>query len=158
MLGGQDQKKSAKSTKTGLIGLKTSLTGPSGSLQKIPVTRTRQGQASRSSWSNMRRKELPSNRRKGQIKLRIQSHHQSIKNNRIIVQAKVITLLSHMHLVSRLLHCIAGILVMCHWIIFIILLYIQVVLHKDRLVIIWSKRTFIAVKSVRRTQNKIQNI
>ena len=113
----------------------------------------------------MRRKE-PSRRRRGsKLKSRIQSYRQSIKNNRILTLDKVIKLLCH--LISQLLHGIAGILVICLWIIvgctcshiiFVILLYIQVLLHKDRLVIIWSKKTLIAAKSVRRAQNKIQNI
>ena len=58
---------------------------------------------------------------------------------------------------GRLLLGIVGILVICFWIIvgctcshiiFIILLYIQVLLRKDRLAIIWSKGTLIAARSV----------
>ena len=65
----------------------------------------------------MRRKEPPKTRKDGQVKLRIQSHQQSIKSNRIIVQVKVILLMYHIHLMDRLLHNIASILVMYHWII-----------------------------------------
>ena len=41
MLGGQEQKKDIKSAKTGLTGLETGLTGPSGSSAKIPSNKSK---------------------------------------------------------------------------------------------------------------------
>ena len=118
----------------------------------------------------MRRKEPSRCRRDGQTKLRIQSHHQSIKSNRILVQAKVIMLLCQIHLRDRLFRGIIGILVICLWIIvgcicnhikFNILLCIQIMLHhKDRLfpAIIWSRKILITARGMRRAQSKIQGI
>jgi len=121
-------------------------------LERIPETRKKKkGRVLKNSWPNMRIKESSRSRGNDRTKSRIQIRHRP-KSNR--VWAKVI------HLMDRLLHGIAGILVICLWIIvgctcshiiFIILLYIQALLHKDRLAIIWSKRTLIAARSVRRT-------
>jgi len=98
----------------------------------------------------------------GQIKLRIRSHRWSIKSSRILVHIKVTMLLCHIHLMDQLLHSFGRILAtmrlwiivgcICSHIIFNILLFIQVVPYKDRLLlaIIWSKETLIAVRRVRR--------
>ena len=76
MLGGQDKEKGADSMSIGLTGSNsgptgpTDLTGAKTGLTSAPVNlgiplelRTRRGRASKSSWPNMRRRELPRNRR-----------------------------------------------------------------------------------------------
>ena len=163
MLGGHEQRKKDGSAQTSLTGLATGLTGHSESSRKIPETPKRKGRVSRNSWPSMRRKELLRNRRSDQIRLKIQIHHRSIMSNRLLMCNKIIMLLCHIYLVSRLLHDSGRILIITHlWIIvecicihtlFNILLYIQImVLLKDRLllVIIWSKANLNAVKMVRR--------
>src|SRR6185312_2853284 len=76
-LGGQEQKKGARSAQT---GLETGLTGRSGrsgknsrnNMEKIPETiRKNKGRVLKNSWPNMRRKESSRSRRDGQIRLRI---------------------------------------------------------------------------------------
>ena len=81
MLGGQDKEKGADSMSIGLTGsnigptdltgAKTGLTGAPVNLGIPPELRTRRGRASKSSWPNMRRRELPRNRRSHQARLRI---------------------------------------------------------------------------------------
>ena len=107
------------------------------SLEVPPRPRTRQGWASRSSWTI---KETLKSRRDGQTKLRIQRHRLGIKINWIL---KVIVLLCHIHLMYRLLYGFGHILVIirlwiiagciCSHITFNMLLYVQVVPHKDLL-------------------------
>ena len=110
---------------------------PLGVLEKIPeVPRRKEGRVSRNPWPNMRIKELIRSTRSNQIKLRIQNHHRIIMNNRLLIYNKVIMLLHHIYLVSRLLHGSGRILTITHlWIIvecicvhiiFNILLHIQV--------------------------------
>ena len=111
------------------------------SLEILPRPRTKQGRALKSLWPNMRRKEPPRSRRDGQTKLKIQSHRSSIKSNRIL---KIIMLLCHIHLTDRLLHGFGRILIVthlqiivgciCNYIIFNILLCIQVVPRKRPIV------------------------
>ena len=119
----------------------------------------------------MKRKELPRGRRSTQIKLRMQNHRQSLVSNWLLLCNKVITLLHHIYLVSRLLHDSVRILTITRlWIIvecicihtlFNILLHIQVmVLLKDWLLlaIIWSKANLRAAKMVRKIWSKIISI
>ena len=109
------------------------------------------------------RKELLRSSLGDRIKLRIQNHCQSIVSNRLLICNKVIMLLHHIYLVSRLLHgsgCILTIIhlwtiveCICIHILFNTVLHVQVlVLFKDRLllVIIWLKANPIAAKTVRR--------
>ena len=113
----------------------------------------------------MRRMELFRGTRNGQMKLRVPSQRQHPVSNRILAYIKVIVLLCQ--ILSRSLHGSGRILLIIHlWIIvgcicspiiFNILLYIQIVFHKDRLTITWSKKSLIAAKRVRRTWRKIQN-
>ena len=164
VLGGHEQRSKDGSVQTGLTGLETGPTGPSGISKKILETTKRRGRVSSNSWPSMRRKELLRNRRSDQIKLKIQIHRRSIVSNRLLMCSKVIMFLRHIHLVGRLLHGSGRILTITHlWIIvecicihilFNILLYIQVMVPlKDRLLlaIIWSKANLIAARRVRKT-------
>ena len=133
-----------------------------------PRLKLEQGRALKSSWLNMRRKELPRSRRDGQTKSRTQSQHQRLVSNQIFAHVKVIVLLCHIQ--GWLLHCLGHIPVITHlWIIigcicnlitFNILLCIQVVYHLDRLLLatIWSKEIFIAARRVKRARSQIKNI
>ena len=123
------------------------------------VLQSKTPRASKSSWPSMRRMELFRGTRNGQMKPRVPSQRQHPVSNRILAYIKVIVLLCQ--ILSRSLHGSGRILVIIHlWIIvgcicspiiFNILLYIQIVFHKDRLTIIWSKKSLIAAKRVRRT-------
>ena len=81
-LGGQEQKKDARSTQTGLTSLKT---GPSVISKKNSKTTKRRGRVSSNSWPSTRRKELLRNRTSDQIKLKIQIHQRSIVSNRLLM-------------------------------------------------------------------------
>ena len=128
-------------------------------LEIPPWLELEQGRGSKSSWPNMRRRELFRSRRNDQMKPKVPSQRQHLVSNRILAYVKVIVLLCQ--ILSRLLHDSSHILVIIHlWIIvgyiynhiiFNILLYIQIVFRKDRLTIIWSKKTLIAARTVRRT-------
>ena len=111
----------------------------------------------------MRSKELLRRRRNrwdGQAKLRMR-HYQDLASNWILVRLKVTVLLCHTQ--DQLFHGFGHILLVLHlWIIvgcirnhiiFNIFLCIQIVFHKDRLAIIWSKKILIAVR-----RSKIQSI
>ena len=115
----------------------------------------------------MRSKELLRRRRNrwdGQAKLRMR-HYQDLASNWILVRLKITVLLCHTQ--DQLFHGFGRILLVIHlWIIvgciynhiiFNILLCIQIIFHKDRLAIIWSKKTLIVSKRVRRTWRKIQS-
>ena len=113
----------------------------------------------------MRWRELSRSRRNDQIKPKIPNQRQHPVSNRILAYVKVIVLLRQ--ILNRLLHGSGHILVIihlwiivgciCNYIIFNILLCIQIVFRKDRLAIIWSKKTLIAARRVRRTWRKIQS-
>ena len=133
----------------------TGLTGHSGS----------SGKNSRSAKKrpSFKEKELLRSRRNDQIKLRMQNPRRSLVSNRLLLCDKVIMLLHHICLVSRLLHGSGRILTItrlwtiveyiCIHVLFNILLYVQVMVPlKDRLLlaIIWSKANLIAAKMVRR--------
>ena len=145
---------------------------PLGALEKTPeAPRRKEGRVSRNPWPNMRRKELIRSTRINQIKLRIQNHHRIIMNNWLLIYNKVIMLLHHIYLVSRLLHGSGRILTITHlWIIveciyihtlFNILLRIQVMVPLEGrllLVIIWSRANPIAAKMVGRIWGKTTSI
>ena len=100
------------------------------------------------------------------MKPKVPSQSQHLASNRILSYIKIIVLLCQ--ILGRLLHDFGHILIIinfwikvgciCNHTIFNILLCTQVVFHKDRLAIIWSKKILIAAKRVRRTWRKIQNI
>ena len=113
----------------------------------------------------MRRRELSRSRRNGQRKPKVPNQCQHLVSNQILTYVKVMVLLRQ--IMSRLLHGSGHILVIihlwiivgyiCNHIIFNILLCIQIVFHKDRLAIIWSRKTLIAAMRVRRTWRRIQS-
>ena len=132
-------------------------------MEKKSKTPKRKGRVLSNSSPSMRRKELLRDRRSDQIKLKIQIHQRSIVSNRLLMCNKVIMLLRHIYLVSRLLHGFGRILTIIHlWtivecicihILFNILLHVQIMVFlKDRLLpaMIWSKANLIAAKMVRK--------
>ena len=60
-----------------------------------PRLKLEQDRALKSSWLNMRRKELARSRRDGQTKSRTQSQHQRLVSNHIFAHVKIIVLLCH---------------------------------------------------------------
>ena len=117
----------------------------------------------------MRSKEVLRRRRSrwdGQAKLRMREHIQDLASNWIFVHLKVTMLLCYTQ--DQLFHGFGCILFIIHlwiivgciynYIIFNILLCIQVVSPKDRLAIIWSKRILIVARRVRKMWTKIQSI
>ena len=135
------------------------------SLEIPPMLNLEQGQASKSSWPSMRRREQYRSRRNGQMKPKVPNQHQHLVGNRILAYVKVIVLLCQ--ILSRLLRGSGHILIIihlwiivgciCNHIIFNIFLCTQIVFHKDWLAIIWSKKILIAARRVKRTWSKIQN-
>jgi hypothetical protein len=65
-----------------------------------PRLKLAQGWASKSSWSSMRRRELPRSRRDDQMKLRMQIRYQHFVSNRIFAHIKVGATMSYSGLVT----------------------------------------------------------
>jgi len=171
-LGGQRKENKTGNNLTGQTGASNGLTGPQGGLTGpqtgLTGTPNDSGNSSsttfrtRSSFKKLLAKYekdgIIQRHKKRPDEARVPSQRQHPVSNQILAYIKVIVLLCQF--LSRSLHDSGRILVIIHlWIIvgcicspiiFNILLYIQIVFHKDRLAIIWSKRSLIAAKSVRR--------
>ena len=114
-------------------------------LEIPPQPNLQQGRASKSSWPNMRRRELSRIRRNDQMKPKVTSQRQHLVSNQILTYIKVIVLLRQ--ILSRLLHGSGHILVIIYFWIIVgciynhiivnFLLCIQAVSPKDRLAILW---------------------
>ena len=156
MLEGQEKNKGTRSAKT---GLETGLTGHSGNSEKNSRNKKKKGRVSKSSWPSTRKRKLSRGKRNDQMKPKVPSQSQHLAGNRILTYIKIIVLLCQ--ILGRLLHSFGHILIIIHlWIIvgcirnhiiFNIFLCIQIVFHKDRLAIIWSKKILIAARRVRWT-------
>jgi hypothetical protein len=150
-LGGQDEEKSAGSTKAGMV-LKPARPVRLGILEKVPKTRRRGGRALKNSYPDIRRRELLKSRRVDQVKLKMQGHCQNITSNRIFTNNKVSMPLHHIVLLDRLCLGFGRILVITRhmittWytfnhILFNILFHIQIMVHHNYrllLIVIWPK-------------------